>query len=64
MTTEDQKEKATRVPCNYESIEKGALSLEFHERVELRKKLSDSIDDELKSLEVQLEKAKAIVNGQ
>lgn len=61
MTTEDQKQ--TRVPRNYEAIEKGALALELVERVSLRNKLSESIEATVASLETELNRAKEIVNG-
>lgn len=62
MTTET-KEKSTRTPRDYASIEKGALSLGLSERVELRKSLELSIDAELKDLETQFNRAKELVNG-
>lgn len=56
-------EKQTRVPRNYEAIEKGALALELAERVSLRNKLTESIDETVKNLETELNRAKEIVNG-
>lgn len=61
MTTET-KEKATRTPRDYSSIEKGALSLDLKERVELKNKLVKSIDDEVQLLEAKLAAAKLIVD--
>lgn len=56
-------EKQQRTPRNYESIEKGALALELKERVELRNKLTVSIDQEVKEMEEKLNTAKGLVNG-
>lgn len=39
--------KQERTPRNYDSILKGALALSFGERVELKKALHKSIEDEL-----------------
>jgi hypothetical protein len=61
MSTEDQKQQKT--PRTYDAIERGALSLGLSERVTLRNKLAESIDQELKELEEQLANAKKIVNG-
>lgn len=62
MTTET-KDRQPRTPRNYESIEKGALALDLKERVELRKRLEESIDAEVKEMKVKLEQAEQIVNG-
>jgi hypothetical protein len=59
----EETEKQTRTPRNYESIEKGALALDLAERVSLKKKLSDSIEQELKDLKDKLDQANQIVNG-
>lgn len=56
-------EKQSRTPRNYDSIEKGALALELKERVELRNKLTKSIDDELAEMKDKLKEAESIVNG-
>lgn len=42
--------KKTRTPRTYDSIEKGALDLEFAEQVKLRDALSRSISDKLQAL--------------
>lgn len=62
MTTET-KEKQSRTPRDYSSIEKGALSLGLSERVELKKSLEASIEAEVKDLETQFNRAKELVNG-
>lgn len=54
-------EKQPRVPRNYESIEKGALALELKERVDLRNRLTISINVEVKEMEDKLTAAKEIV---
>lgn len=59
----EKMEKKSRTPRNYESIEKGALELELKERVELKKRLSESIDTEVKEMEEKLKAAKEIVGG-
>jgi hypothetical protein len=59
----EETEKQTRTPRNYDSIEKGALALDLAERVSLKKKLSDSIEQELKDLKDKLDQANQIVNG-
>lgn len=46
MTTE----KKTRTPRTVESITAGALSLTLSDRVELCKKIRESIDEEVKEL--------------
>lgn len=56
-------EKQSRVPRNGEAIEKGALALDLKERVDLRNKLTVSIDDELKAMKEKLKEAEGIVNG-
>lgn len=56
-------EKTTRVPRNYESIEKGALELELKDRVALKNKLAESIDKELADMKEKLQQAESIVNG-
>lgn len=61
--TIETKEKATRTPRDYSSIEKGALALELKDRVELRKNLEISIDAELRKLKETLAQAEQIVNG-
>lgn len=61
--TTETKEKAARTPRNYESIEKGALSLELKERVELRNRLTLSIDGEIKEMQEKLTLATQLVNG-
>lgn len=61
MANEKEKtEKTTRTPRNYESIEKGALSLELKERVNLKNALTCSIDNELADLEAKLKSSKEI----
>lgn len=57
------KVKGSRTPRDYSSIEKGALALGLSERVELKKRLEESIDAEVKDLETQFNKAKELVNG-
>lgn len=64
MTVENNKEKQTRTPRDYSSIEKGALSLELKERVSLRDRLTQSINGEVKEMEEKLKAAKNIVNPQ
>ncbi len=64
MTTETTKEKQTRTPRDYQSIEKGALALDLKERVELRDRLTNSINGEIKELEEKLKAAQGLVNGQ
>lgn len=59
----EKAEKKDRIPRQYESIEKGALSLELKERVDLRNKLTESIDLELKSMKEKLQEVESIVNG-
>lgn len=59
----EQAGKPGRIPRSYDAIEKGALSLDLEERVNLRNKLTASIDDELKDMQEKLEKAQSIVNG-
>lgn len=55
-------EKQSRVPRNGEAIEKGALSLDLKERVDLRNKLSESIAKELAEMKEKLKEAESIVN--
>lgn len=62
MTTET-KEKQSRTPRDYASIEKGALALGLSERVELKKSLEASIEAEVRDLETQFNRAKELVNG-
>lgn len=59
MSTEE-KEKQTRTPRTYDSIEKGALSLGLSERVNLRNKLNDSIEKEVTDLQEMAKKAAEI----
>ena len=47
MSTETLKQPRTRTPRDYDSIEKGALSLSFDDRVKLTNKLTQSVNDEL-----------------
>lgn len=49
------------VPANADRITEGALKLDLKKRVELRNKLSTSIDNELKQLESDLAKAKELI---
>ena len=42
--------KKTKTPRQYDAILKGALSLSFSEKVELRRELKASIDVELKNV--------------
>lgn len=56
-------EKKQRTPRNYESIKKGALSLGLKERVELRNRLTLSIDSEIKEMQERLNMATELVNG-
>lgn len=63
VTAEDVKVKNSRTPRNYESIEKGALSLDLKERVELRNRLTLSIDSEIKEMQERLNMATELVNG-
>lgn len=58
------KVKATRTPKSAESIAKGALKLQFSERVTLRDELTKSIDKEIEEMESLLKKSKELVNGQ
>lgn len=61
--TIEKLEKQSRVPRNSESIEKGALALDLKERVDLRNKLTVSIDNELKEMKLKVAEAEEIVNG-
>ena len=57
------KVKQTRTPKDYNSIEAGALKLELEDRVNLRNRLSLSIDGEIKEMEEKFNAAKALLNG-
>lgn len=59
--TDLTKPKQTRTPKKYGLVEKAALSLELKDRVELRNRLTLSIEGELKELEEKFNKAKALV---
>ena len=59
----EKMEKVSRTPRSYEAIEKGALALELKERVELRRILSKSIDEELAEMKQKLKDAESIVSG-
>lgn len=59
MTTENNTaEKATRKKRGLATLEKSALSLDLKERVDLRNKLTESIDGDLKEMEEKLAYAK------
>ena len=61
--SEDQKERKTRTPRNYDSILKGAMSLKLNEKVALVKALKESINAEVDNAAKIAEQAKATVNG-
>lgn len=49
-----------RTPRNYDSILNGALALELHERVELKKRIAQSITDEVDAAKKRAEEAAKI----
>jgi hypothetical protein len=51
------------VPSNVERITQGALAMELKDRVELRNKLTASVDKELEDLENKLKESRNIANG-
>lgn len=57
-----KKTRKTSVPANADRITEGALNLELNLRVELRNKLSDSIEKELTDLEEKVKVARNLFN--
>lgn len=52
--------KRGKTPRQFESILKGALALDLHERVELKKRLAQSITDEVDAAKKRAEEAAKI----
>jgi hypothetical protein len=58
-----EKKRKSPVPANSDRITEGALKLPLEKRVILRNDISASIERELKEMESNFEKAKALLNG-
>ena len=63
ITARTKNVKHTKTPRQYDSILKGALSLDLSERVALKKAIHTSIEEEVKQAKVRAEEAEKIAES-